>query len=733
MSAEDSLSERERRLDEVVTAYLQALGTGSAPNREALLAQHPDLAEELVELLDFQDRLYRLATPLRCVARAAERVTPIPTETLSDAGAEPASATAGRELGRYELLGRIGAGGMGVVYRARQKGLNRLVALKVIRMREVVSADEARRFRAEAETAAALDHPHVVPVYEVSEHQGQLFYSMRLMEGGSLATQLERFQAELREAARLVAAIARAVHHAHQRGILHRDLKPGNILLDAEGQPHVSDFGLAKRVESDGSLTQTGAIVGTPQYMAPEQTRGQKGAVTTATDVYGLGAVLYALLTGKAPFRGETALETLEQVRDREPEPPRRSNPKVDRDLETICLKCLHKDPARRYSSAEAVAEDLERWLAGEPIRARRSSLWERLWCWCRRNPVIAALSVTVLLLVLLAITGLAIGTWLLWRERGQTQEALAQAQRHAQRAEEQRRRAEGNFGRALDGMTNLLDHLDEKEWPQPLEIEQVQQSLLRQVEAYFQSFLADNKDDPVNRLQVGWAYQHLGVFYGRRGDAVRAERCYRTAVAFHEGLAADHPNDPAPIWMYAQSLDRLGKLLHRTGRRSEAHVYLLQAREQYRRQVKVNPDWRAHNDLGRFLVTCPDDEVRNVSEALAAASQAIALSGESSVCLGTLGMAQYRKGELDAAESSLQKYLVTCPDDERACFYLAMTYCKLRNEERAKHYFSQGRSMLARMKYPYVAPAEACAEAAALLRIPEQPIKGKEIATRKH
>src|SRR5579883_3019966 len=415
---DDSLTKRERHLDEVVTTYLRSLGSGQAPDRETLYTLHPDLKEELAEFFAHQEWLYHLATPLRWIARAAEQTTPFTGETMSAGNITGPTAEAGREFGGYELLERIGAGGMGVVYRARQKGLNRLVALKVIRMRELASAGEARRFRDEAETAAALEHPHVVPVYEVNEHQDQLYYSMRLMEGGSLAGQLGRFQNEPRSAVRLVAIVGRAVHFAHQRGILHRDLKPANILLDGEGQPHVSDFGLAKRVEADSSRTQSGVLVGTPSYMAPEQTSGRKGAVTTATDVYGLGAVLYALLTGRPPFRGETVLETLEQVRAREPEPPRRINLKVDRDLETICLKCLEKEPGQRYSSAQALAEELESWQRGEPIQARRIGWWQRLWRWCRRNRFLAALTALSATLTLTLLIGLMVSTWLIAGQR---------------------------------------------------------------------------------------------------------------------------------------------------------------------------------------------------------------------------------------------------------------------------------------------------------------------------
>jgi WD40 repeat protein/tRNA A-37 threonylcarbamoyl transferase component Bud32 len=334
-----------------------------------------------------------------------------PAEPLTlppDTGPELAQADGVkiRYFGDYGLIAEIARGGMGVVYKARQISLNRIVALKMILAGQLASAADVQRFHTEAEAAANLDHPNIVPIYEVGEHEGQHYFSMKLIEGSSLAERLARFTQDPKATAKLLATVARAVHHAHQRGILHRDLKPGNILVDRHGQPHVTDFGLAKRVEGDTRQTQTGAIVGTPSYMPPEQARSEK-VLTTAVDVYSLGAILYELLTGRPPFRASTALDTLLQVLEQEPERPRVLNPHADCDLETICLKCLEKEAPKRYGSAEAVAEDLERWLALEPIQARPISQPERMWRWCRRNPVVASL-VTAVTVSFLAGTGIA-------------------------------------------------------------------------------------------------------------------------------------------------------------------------------------------------------------------------------------------------------------------------------------------------------------------------------------
>jgi WD40 repeat protein/tRNA A-37 threonylcarbamoyl transferase component Bud32 len=315
-----------------------------------------------------------------------------------------------RYFGDYEVHTELGSGAMGVVYKARQISLNRFVALKMIRAGALAGVAELERFWNEAAATARLDHPHIVPIYEVGEHDGNRYFSMKLIDGPCLSRTLPSYIAAPHAAAKLMVTIAEAVHHAHQRGVLHRDLKPSNILLDEQGRPHVSDLGLAKQVDGDGSLTASGAILGTPAYMAPEQAAGSKGLVTTLSDVYGLGAIPYALLAGQPPFSGESILDTLDQVRQLPPVPPSRLNPKVPRDLEIICLKCLDKAPERRYPSAQALAAKLRRFVDGEPILARPVGALEKGWLWCRRRPVIAGLTAALVFAVVGGLIGTSLG-----------------------------------------------------------------------------------------------------------------------------------------------------------------------------------------------------------------------------------------------------------------------------------------------------------------------------------
>src|SRR5688572_3395590 len=324
-----------KTLDELLAECIAAEESGRAFDREALLRQHPEHAAELREFLANRDQMQRLAEPLLAAAQPAS-------------GGRNNGHALGkvRYFGDYELLEEIAAGGMGIVYKARQVSLNRIVAVKMMLKGTLAGEDDVKRFRAEAEAAASLQHPGIVAIHEVGLHEGQHYFSMDFVDGKSLAELPREQPLSARQAGEYLRDAAEAVHYAHQQGTLHRDLKPSNILIDRQGRVRITDFGLAKRIAGDSDLTLTGQILGTPSYMPPEQALGKRSLVAAGSDVYSLGAVLYEILAGRPPFRGETALQTLKQLETQEPVAPRLLNPAVARDLETICLKCLQKEPS---------------------------------------------------------------------------------------------------------------------------------------------------------------------------------------------------------------------------------------------------------------------------------------------------------------------------------------------------------------------------------------------------
>lgn len=355
-----------------------------------------------------------------------------------------------RYFGDYEILGELARGAMGIVYRARQISLNRTVALKMIQAGRFASPEMVQRFHIEAEAAAQLDHPNIVPVHEVGKHEGYHFLSMRLLGGGTLRERVDALARQPRDAVRLLEKVARAVHYAHQRGVLHRDLKPANILLDAEGEPFVADFGLARLHEAGSGMTHTGTVLGTPSYMSPEQASGHARAISAASDVYGLGAILYHVLCGQPPFAAGTPMATLRKVMDEEPAPPRRANSALDRDIETIVLKCLEKDPARRYGSADALADDLANWLAHRPVSARPVGPVEHVVKWCRRRPAVAALAAAI---VVSLVAGTVVSTHF-GMEAGRRAEGEAEQR---QRAEQREREAVAAHRRAEEHLAGGL------------------------------------------------------------------------------------------------------------------------------------------------------------------------------------------------------------------------------------------------------------------------------------
>jgi hypothetical protein len=388
-------------LDDVIAAYLKAVETGAPPNPQSLIARYPAFAEELAEFFADQQGFQRLAEPIR----AAVALAP------------PQGETEIRYFGDYELLEEIARGGMGVVYLARQVSLNRLVALKMILSGTLASSAAVQRFRNEAEAAANLDHPNIVPIYEVGEHEGQQYFSMGLVDGGSLADRIEQSgPLPPRAAAELVKFLAEAIAFAHERGVIHRDLKPSNVLLDEKGKPKVSDFGLAKRVQKTDGPTMTGDVLGTPAYMPPEQAAGTVDLVGTSADIYSLGAILYTCLTGRPPFQAASPLETLRLVLTDEPVRPSRVKSSVPRDLETICMMCLEKNPRRRYDTATALALDLGRFLAAEPVNARPAGSLRRSIAWLKKRPWVVS-GITTIGLLFLACA--AYGLWAEIRDRG--------------------------------------------------------------------------------------------------------------------------------------------------------------------------------------------------------------------------------------------------------------------------------------------------------------------------
>jgi tetratricopeptide (TPR) repeat protein len=506
-------------------------------------------------------------------------------ELAGDAAGEPsakAAASLPRAFGDYQVVEELARGCMGVVYRARQTSLHRTVALKMVAAGQLASPSAIRRFKTEAEAAANLDHPNIVPIYEIGEYAGQHYFTMKLIEGASLAQRLGEFTldrpdatsaqkaASLRKQALklsvLLARVAEAVHYAHQRGILHRDLKPGNILIDREDQPHVTDFGLAKRVEADSHLTLSGEIMGTPAYMSPEQAAGNLRQVTTAADVFSLGVILYQLLTGRVPFAGKTPVEVFHAVIHEEPPAPRLVNPAVLRDLETICLKCLEKDPTKRFATAKEVADELHRFVAGEPIQARPVSRTERVWRWSRRNPALAGFAAATILLLLTVLIGAPIAVW---RESTLRRRAEAEAVKSQQVAKFLKSMLEGvgpsvSLGRDATLLQEILDKTAERVGTELNGQPDVEAEL---------------------RTTLGQVYEALGQ-YGQ------AEKMHRLALASREeNFGSEHPQ-------VARSLNGLAMALRSQGGKLEQALPLM--KRALAMQKRLLP--QAHLDTAQSL-----------------------------------------------------------------------------------------------------------------------------------
>jgi tetratricopeptide (TPR) repeat protein len=531
----------------------------------------------------------------------------------SDGPAPPREAGGAGWIGSYRVVRLLGSGGMGEVYLAQQLWPRRQVALKMVRAASRGGRERLDRFRAEAEVIARLQHPHIVQLYEVGEHEGRPFFTMEHVEGGNLARRLAQAPLAARDAAGLLETLARAIHAAHGLGIIHRDLKPSNILLTADGTPKVSDFGVAKQVEGTpdgeppGCCTESGALLGTPGYMAPEQAGGHSKAIGPAVDVYALGAILYEALTGRPPFQAAGVLETLEQVRTREPVSPGRLQPGLPRDLETICLKCLEKEPARRYASALDLADDLGRFSRGEPVRARPAGPLERLHKWARRQPAQAGLVAVSVSAVAALVAGV------LWHNGSLRAEV--------RRAEAAEARAQANYRQARDTVSRMLERLDDRRRAQAPQLLELKKDQTEDALAFYQAIVRESDEqDPAVRLDVALAYfrsgliefamsrfddsgksfeqarvrfqrladadpgsldnqRHLANCWDRLGHLHTLRRgpgddplpCYREALSIREGLSRAYPDDAALRSQVAGESDNVANALFSTGRLAEA------------------------------------------------------------------------------------------------------------------------------------------------------------------
>jgi tetratricopeptide (TPR) repeat protein len=498
----------------------------------------------------------------------------------------------------YEILGELGRGGMGVVYLARQLALDRRVALKMLRAGDDADPETLARFRREAEVVARLQHPHVVQIHEVGMHQGRSFCALELIDGGSLDRRWARTPQPAGQTAELIETLARAVHAAHTQGIVHRDLKPANVLVTLDGVPKITDFGLAKRLDLGPGDTKSNMIMGTPSYMAPEQGQGLSKTVGPAADVYALGAILYEGLTGRPPFKGESALETLHQVLSQEPVTVRALQPKVPGDLETICLKCLRKEPGKRYASALDLAEDLRRFRNGEPIAARQTPAWERTVKWARRRPAVAALVGvgTVGLLSLLAI-------WLGFTGRLRTERV---------RADGQRDEALKNFRRARDAVDKYLTQVSDNPKLQGQDLRSLRQELLASAKTFYEEFVNERQDDVNLRADLALAYCRLGAITAEIGSKEEAMRYCRQGTTLLADVIPGHEDSTRLQLELVHGQRFLGVLYSDLGLNGEAEQALHKALALLESVMKPDPDnagYRAilataHQTLGNVYRT---------------------------------------------------------------------------------------------------------------------------------
>ncbi len=583
---------------------------GEAPCQEEYRDRFPHHADTLALQFDLR----------RHLGPSSDAPTVAPGPATREAGPPPPKVTG------YEILGELGRGGMGVVYKARQVSLNRIVALKMLLTGPYAGPEEHARFRTEAEAVARLRHPNVVQIFEVGEEAGRPYLVLEYVAGNSLDGVLDGTPQNPRVAAAVAETLARAVHAAHQQGVVHRDLKPANVLLaiaDSQGQsascylqsaiPKIADFGLAKQMDAAQGATPSGAILGTPSYMAPEQASGKARSVGPSADVYALGAILYEMLTGRPPFRGETSLDTLQQVVSDDPVPPRVLQPKVPTDLATLCLKCLQKDPGRRYGSAGALADDLRRVLAGEPIEARPVGPAARLARWCRRKPAVAGLLALVLTLAGGAFTAVT-ALWL-------------RAERHRVQAENDRTDAVADFRLARDSVNGYAARVSEDLRLREEDLRPLRKKLLETAVPFYEQLIERHADNPEVQAERGQAYMRLASVTSEIDDKAKALPLYEKALPLLEERLRARPDDRECVRDVTDCRVSLAGLYHLTGRFDDARAEYLHLLVWQGQLARANPDEvkyqedlaHNHNDLAVLA-----NDTGRLDEALAEQAEAV-------------------------------------------------------------------------------------------------------------
>jgi serine/threonine protein kinase len=667
------IASQDAELARVLEACLADIEAGRPVALEQLVAEHPDIAERLETCFNTLNLVQQAAAGLGAGGSGKPTVLPV-----------------GR-LGDFDIIREVGRGGMGVVYEAKQISLGRRVALKVLPFAATLDPRQLQRFWTEAQAAAILHHVHIVPVYSVGCERGVHYYAMQFIEGQTLAALIDELRRgrplaedqarpqeptvndtpvglqrstvvthpsfDVRHAsffgaiARLGVQAAEALEHAHQLGVVHRDIKPANLLVDSASNLWVTDFGLA-RLRTHAGLTLTGDTVGTLRYMSPEQALAKRALVDHRTDIYSLGSTLYEAATLQQAYPGDDRQEVLRRISLGEPPPPRRINPRVPFELETIILKAMAREPERRYATAQELAEDLKRFLDHRPVLATRPTVREKVskWAW-RHRPVLA----TVFAVSLVAVLGLLVLTGRLWYEKGQTKAALERAQTKEEEALANQERAEANFRKALDGLYQWLWELENPRWAKG-DFQNLRHELTRQGLAILNELAIEGSSDPAVRFQTARAYELMVNVYLVEGKLEEAAQTQRKAIALFEGLEAEQPENTEFRLLPARLHWILGNWYVSYKRHREAKEQYELACAVYRRALPYDRDGRAHNNLAALLCDCEETELRDPIQALAQAMQALALAPRERKFWNTLGLAHYRAGEWRAARAALEK-----------------------------------------------------------------------------